>query len=163
MKAALAERTRKMFRTLMRELHPSFNEVHGLEIPAGCRVYACRSSCTLAMFVALTVSPKSDKFTIEVAWSEKGEYPAKWGGISLPEDEPRNGEMRFRLFRLWASDSRDDLWWSLEAKHSTGHPSINGMLGSVEECVRDAISKIQTYAIPYFRRIASQHDCTLPS
>src|SRR5690349_4064347 len=104
MKSELAARLRKYFSAAIAHRFPSFKLLSTAQVPQGCRVYQREASSRISAFVVLAISPNVDRFTVELAWSNKGRFPALLLPMQpvpsprhnkLQADEPRDGEYRF--------------------------------------------------------------------
>src|SRR6266498_585659 len=62
-------------------------------------------------YVILFFHQKTDRFTIELAWSSQKRIPDHTG--KMPGEEGDSGEMRFRLSRLW-QPTGFEIWYDLQ-------------------------------------------------
>ena len=123
-------------------------------------------------FVCLFVDDKwYDDFTFKVAWSEDDKFP-----IGLQQKlhyEPKNGAKLFTISDLWQDPMsreyrQEEHWWHLGkvipderaldfSAYMEPDPPVEDSIAKVPEAVAEAISKIEEYVLPYFERIAVQH------
>lgn len=101
-----------------------------------------------------------DWFTLELAWSDAGRWPANAPIPASPEDRPPSGELRFRAGYLWKENNRD-VWWQFAPRqdiHSTLAQDIPvaELLPKVDVLVDDALNHVRDDVIPYFDRLASE-------
>lgn len=179
MRAKLAKELRSRFRAEMARSLPQFHEDRApCRIP-GNIVYSFKQNDNLVYYICLYIG-KYDSFTIECAWSTDGNFPydvmlATPG--RFPQHFNKNGVanvscLKFRLTALYPPYT--DEWWTilesipvaelmisldsnpglpkLYKNTEEGLPKINGL-------VKDVISKLLDYAIPYFSSVASGQDC----
>lgn len=169
MRAKISKVTKKTFKMVMKKAMPEFNPIAIDGLPMGCQVYERKIFDSISLYVMLIISPKYDQFTLELAWSEQCRFPVSWGGLTLPDDPPRDGEMRFRMQRLWGEQVGEDIWWSIGNKLSDNawmdldallqmDPPVDETIKRVRPQVIDAVAKIRSHAFPYFKRICSERD-----
>ena len=75
----------------------------------GTFLYEWRATPALTCYVALVVDPERDYFTVELAWSRSGHFPAQLRDHS-PDEPPRAGAMRFHLRALWQPYRIEPSW-----------------------------------------------------
>ena len=127
----------------------------------------------LTFFVALQVKKDWDKFVVEIAWSDDGEFPFDIMG----KDDPALNRGRTRLGKLWKPLGVEPDW-DLDSEHTQamdamlhglakGMPlkfPLNGdtdvLILRVPVLVDDALNKLQEYGVPLFQRVAETHGVT---
>jgi hypothetical protein len=121
----------------------------------------------LTFFVLLQPFQRSDRFAIEVAWSEDGEFP--WGSIG--EIDVRKPRGRDRL-PCW-EEGVQQLEWDLAPEHTSAieekidrlacgeyvpytdtNPPIEVVLPRIEPAVQDAVHQLVKKGLPFLRRVA---------
>src|SRR3954463_2933080 len=103
MRSAVREELMKSFE---RELQTRCPQFKFSDSDRDLRIWSWKISPTLVFFVAVQAFKSSDKFAVEVAWSESGEFP--WGGmgrLELDQSEARN-----RLVLLWPGAREEPVW-----------------------------------------------------
>ncbi|HEX9800127.1 MAG TPA: hypothetical protein VGC00_08175 [Thermoanaerobaculia bacterium] len=170
MRRSAATKLRAVFRSAMHERIPAFE--HEPATHASLDLYVCDLSA-VRFYVLLQLHEMRDAFTIEIGWSEQRRAPARIAFLMLPSDEPVNGEQCFRLRRL-SRGEHDDEWWELVPPPSGWPFSEENLVdlearlegGELEERARhiavEAVAEIVEYAVPYFRRIAADHEISPP-
>ena len=151
----LSQRVRRLFDVQIQRPGFAFELDKEAVAPAGDRVYRFRMDEKFWCFVHLEMW-KQDRFTLTIAWSEDGIYPAYLIGqspVDVPEcdikaSEPVDGAMRFRLAQLW--DGRlggIHCWHVSECEDGV----------SVEAQVQDALRLLREVGVPYLRRAHSEY------
>ena len=160
MQSKLAKALRNQFETELKRNVPAFLEDKESELPPGWRSYRLNVAPGLTLFIALCLSPKDDRFTVELGWSEIGRLPA--AGAFGPTDPPKGGGLTFRLSALW-HPQRHDYWWVLgrqrtleEMANFVPDQPAEEKLPDVAPKVADAIEKIVMFGLPYFEMIAAE-------
>src|SRR5262249_35789805 len=134
----------------------------------------------LSFYLLLVISAREDRFTVEVAWSRNGHFPARatpsqpidFPELNVRRDEPRDGDFRFRLARLWTPRGADP-WWELAPRRSLAdlqeqlqqlsegrapnEETVDEALNKVGPLVDDAVRRIVEHALPYFRGVGASH------
>lgn len=169
MRTKLANSIRKYFKIRLMEELPQFKEIKSSDIPPGFRLYSWEVGSDLSFFLLLVLFKSRDWFTLEAAWSQKRCFPA-FALPSLPNDNPRNGELRFRLHTLW-DDPRVDFWWKVSGdlsieneleqyKHKSEEP-FDKENYIARSHVDEAIKYVVKFAMPYFHKIAAEYGIEL--
>jgi hypothetical protein len=108
-----------------------------------------------AAYVILFVSPRDDRFTIELAWSLKKRIPDR--NDMMPGGEGETGELRFRLSRLWQPHGFE-VWYDLQ--YDADYPDSGPYAVSIPEqpCldripgkVKRALDALEAHGIPYLK------------
>ncbi len=173
MKRELAQAVKKEFAVELKQKLPQFAPLKTKNLPNGWFAFVWEVRPDFFVYIVLVIS-RDDRFTIELAWSSNGEFPATAtlsNPIAYPEfnvrrDEPRDGEFRFRLARLWLP--RGDFWWELIPPPSLSElndrvlnlgeggavpdDAIDGALEKVGPSVRECIDKIITCGLRFIHR-----------
>lgn len=158
MKAQLATALRQQFRESLRQIFPKFREERKCELPPGWRAFRCEDGGGFFAFVILCLSPKDDRFTIEIAWSTDGIVPTS---PILETQNKITTKGSIRLSSLW-HPQRIDFWWSIgkqqtleEMANFLPEPSIEEKLSDIDSKLSDAIAKLEDVGIPYLRQKAA--------
>lgn len=165
MQSKLAKALRSQFEKELKNSLPAFSSDDHSEVPSGWRSYRFKVTPTLTLFVVLCLSPRDDRFTVELGWSEIGRLPVS--GAFRPTDSPRDGGLMFRLSVLWHPQGRDH-WWVLghertleEMANFVPDQPAEEKMPDVVPKVADAIEKIVTFGLPYFEKIAADKGVTV--
>jgi len=114
----------------------------------GVAQYVWRASEQLSFYLSLEVHRIWNSFTIEVAWSTSGKYPA-----STVPDDPNSiqskTELRFRLGELWAPPPKD-IWWEVRPGPSCTREEVRL---KIEPPVQEALDQLVIYGVPYMQRV----------
>src|SRR5689334_7678661 len=86
--------------------------------PPGSLAWLVAENENANAYFILVISPRDDKFTIELAWSLKKRVPEHMGKI--PGEEGKTGELRFRLSRLWQPNGFE-VWYDLQYDDDDPH------------------------------------------
>lgn len=149
MQSKLAPVVRKTFAARLQAALPQFQEIKTGEIPSGSRLYGWTVAPDLTCYLLLLLSPTQDRFTVELAWSRNGLFPADLI-MRLPDDPPVDDAHRFRLPLLW-TDPRQDFWWQIGPPPGQGAADLTHQAAAQ---VEDAVGHIVRAALPYFQQIA---------
>ena len=171
MRALLAKAVTKAFLRRLREASPEFIEAKGENIPPGTRLFLWQPSPDLGFYLLLQFHQSLDWFTLEIAVSRSGRWPAYERVSDSPDSDLNSADYRFRMGRLWAS-AQTDVWWQLAPRPpaSAGidaymHPApVPELLPKVAPLVEDAVRRFTMHAVPYLRKIARPHstECSDP-
>jgi hypothetical protein len=165
MRKQLGQKARRYFAERLQDVVPGFQELRGEVLPSGWRLFEWKVADDLAFYIILIMTSKmfDDRFMVECRWSRSGKFPVRCTPMEpLKDEDYTKDSFCFRLPRLW-EHVPSSTWWVI----STGPPSINKIVGFVEEPidtalarvepqVDDAIRKAHEYAIPYFRQVAER-------
>jgi hypothetical protein len=174
MESKMAKRLRDVFRERMRQLMPTFREKPHPLNKLGAVLWESVINSDHQVYVLLLPAPKSDKFTIEMAWTRTSEFPMNLicqtprdiPELDISRETPVNGSFRFRLPFLWTKNR--DAWWSL-SKHSEldwiGIPVTNAddispkdITGDIVKwAIDDAIEQIQRHGLPFVIEDIERH------
>lgn len=159
MQSKLARALRQQFRASLKRLFPAFYEDCKVQLPSGWRAYKCDIEGGLTAFVILCISPKDDRFTVELVWTVDGRFPT--ASILQTSGDKKKGES-IRLSSLW-HPQRIDFWWPVgrrrtleEMANFAPDQSIEEKLVDIEAKVTDAMRKFQEFGIPYFKGISNR-------
>ena len=128
--------------------------------PSGSIAWLVAEKENSRAYVILFISPRDDRFTIELAWSLLKRIPHR--NDMMPGGEGGTGELRFRLSRLWQPHGFE-VWYDLQ--HDADHPGSVSYSPSVPEqpCldripgkVNRALDALETYGIPYLKNSGFQ-------
>lgn len=125
------------------------DEVSNEPLPSGCALYELADARgeNVRFFVLLLADPKTDRFTVEIAWSLKDRFPTYYlpGFLS---DSPRDGEFRFRVGEFWGDH---DYWW---IPHQQVVPSGVDK-DKIDNAARAAVGKLKDYLPEYIDEVCS--------
>lgn len=153
MESKTAGRLRRELERQLKTALPQFTKASGKGPP----MYFWRTEGGLTFFLLLVIDPHWDRFTIEAAWKENGDFP--WNGDLFESPFMLNTSgRRFRLVRLW-DDGRSDYWWELASPN--GQDNIAAVLrdqprvslSDLGALVGDAVERIKAHALPYFEDV----------
>lgn len=171
MQRRLSKAVIRRFGEFLKARLPQFVEIAREPGSLNSKVYEWEISPGRKAYVALYLSRRDDAFTIDVAWSHQGRFPAHLGLMeprSVPRariraSEPIEGEFLTRLPSLFSD--RDE-WWEVIPRLSveeilerqqqmieTGQlveTPIEVGFERLDSLVRDAVNKIADYAVPWF-------------
>jgi hypothetical protein len=126
--------------------------------PPGSLAWCVGESDRATAYVILFVSPRNDRFTIELAWSSQKRIPNR--NDMDPGEEADLTELRFRLSRLWRPTGFE-VWYDLE--HEEDYPDVEGLapfptdeqvcLQRIPEKVKRALDALEDHGLPYLRRV----------
>jgi len=163
MRKELVRAVRKQFALRLRATIPDFREIDCGPLSSHFSLYEWKAGEALTFFVALQHHRNEDSFTIEIGWSRNGRWPTNSLPASAPDDYSEDGEMHFRLGKLWAGNK--DVWWEFTARVSALQATfddfmkepepIGSLLPKVEPLVEDAIQHLVSDGLKYFGRVAS--------
>jgi hypothetical protein len=171
MRSALAKEVRQEFSSKILELYQWLKRITKHELTKKDLVFQWDVAAKLRVYIMLLLSHNEDEFTIEIAWSEKPSFPVAYA--ASPDEKPYRGGTRFRLCKFW---TKNEDWWALAPRESLEEMvdkmqqgkffdefPIEEAMEQIKPQVADAITRIQKYAIPYFKKIATQHGCEFES
>lgn len=161
---------REVFSTFRKEVSQRFLEFALVKEIASFWLWEWRAASNLTFFFALQAFEDRDKFVLEVAWSEDGQFPWKSlgkGKVALPQG-------RIRLARLWKKGGEEPVW-DLAPETTQGtqdhiaarargekmaYPTdmpVEQLTPRIPALVHDAIDKLEQYGLPLFRQVAESH------
>jgi hypothetical protein len=131
-----------------------FEEARLSSAPPGSRAWNVIKTARGSGYIILIISPRDDRFTIEIARSESGVIP------EATADGPSNCELksecRFRISRIW-QEFGFETWYNLQKEDDTDAES--SPLYPAGECLQRipgkvvlAIEAIERFGIPYLER-----------
>jgi hypothetical protein len=168
--------------SLMARHLPMFQPIDARGAETG-PMFAYAAGTGFTFFINIYASQKRDAFTVELAWSESGEWPTDsgnvprdWAELRLVKTPPKDGKYRFRLTKLWLVPKMDP-WWEITPRASVAEilrrdPRDLGYLEEMDiaeaverlrNLLADAIAKTVEYGIPYFRNVANERGIAWPS
>jgi hypothetical protein len=121
----------------------------------------------LTFFILLQSIDYLEQFTLEIAWSESGEFP--WGAMGKKRVEREKG--RLRLPDLWTRGAVEFLWDVDPAKTAATKLYLQSLrtpkalpvpkdspdeevLPRVRALAREAVDKLERYGLPLFQQVA---------
>jgi hypothetical protein len=139
-----SKRIRSNFEQFFREKHPEWKPATGSKNTfPGWRLYERRlseNSPDTKIYILLMVDAQRDEFRIDIAINDTGDIPP-WEAFTPISEAVTNN--RFPLALLWGD--RAGFYWQI---------SVYDPLLSLEQHCTDAFEKIDTYALPFFERVA---------
>lgn len=156
MRKEIAKHVRSSFDQEFRTRCPEFTNQNAT-IPRGDKVYRWAFAGELSFFVSLQIHPTRDAFTIELAHSRDGQWPATIFQV-FPTEPSIDGRKRFRLSALSDPNERAGGFWWLEGARDGFRSKINPEPVEEVAClvgpaVKIAVEKIVVYGIPYFESV----------
>lgn len=157
MKSVLAKQVRLQFERGLRERIPNARRLEARLLPSGWPGWLVGENDSASAYVILAISPRADRFTIELAWSLERRLPDfTRGELGVAG---RDREARFRISRLW-EPSGGSLWYDLQSDadfpatidydvFAPDEPS----LARIPEKIRRALEALDSYGLPYLRTI----------
>jgi hypothetical protein len=128
-----------------------------LSLPPGSRAWLLGSTNTANAYLLLILSPRNERFTIELAWSEKKRLPER--SDMMPGEPSAEGELRFRISRLW-QPTGFEVWYDLEYDKDYPDSGPSSVYAPEEPCmaripvkVDRAMNAIEEHGIPYFEKV----------
>ena len=167
MRKELARRTRHRFEEHMAQRLPWFERVSNAPYK-GTLLFRWELDVELSFFVLFLPHDKADCFTLELAWTTGGGWPADHVGQD-PDDEPKDGAVRIRLSLLW--DNKDP-WWEIVPEPSVfddieawlaDPPPVDELTSRTEELVADALDRLLDEGMSYLRTVAARRGRELPA
>ena len=144
MNKEFSKRVRSNFEQFFREKHPEWKLVSGSKnTPPGWRLYErglSENSPDTKAYILLIVDAQRDRFVIDIAINDTGDI-SPWQPFPPISETTTNN--RFPLALLWGGQVGFD--WKI---------SVYDPLPSLEQHCADAFEKIDTYALPFFERVA---------
>jgi len=161
------------FEQAIKQQFPDFQISHR---EADYLVWERRLASNLVVFIVLQILEDEDKFLVEIAWSEDGNFP--WAAFdNLDVDATR---LLIRLVNLWSPESTEVVWdlapevaeadaayWKALDRGKllpfVCDPPVELLLTRIDPLVNDVIQKLVQYALPVFRQVAERRDIEWPS
>jgi hypothetical protein len=167
MNSILSKEVRRRFEQQFRNEFPNFRRKSGEVLPPGTHLYERRvDECGLSLFLVLLLSPKDDRFTIELGWGKGGVFPQN---IQIGPEKATDSGVSFRLASLWLGAGRDHWWWlgrertleEIGAGISDG--TLEEKAARIDSQVTDAVQRLKELALPYFENVLSEKRCSVTS
>lgn len=117
MRGSLIKPLRTAFEECLKRRLKNPKRVPMKSAPSGSLAWLIGENSRVTAHVVLFVSPRNDRFTIELAWSGHKRIPDH--PPKRPGDEGDSGELRFRLSRIWQPNGFE-VWYDLE--HDEDYP-----------------------------------------
>lgn len=149
---------------------PEFNRVPSKPSVGFGRLYSDTPSKPV-VFLFFQVSDKRDAFTVELAWSDSGAFPAlsdypvprDWPDIGVVRGDHGVTEFRFRLSKLWVKPKYDP-WWEFAPPNDISRSGAMSVLADqrfddtaqCDQLIDDAIRKILNFGCTYIREIRAR-------
>jgi len=163
MRAPLAKLVRQEFKTKLHIAAPEFESNKTEKVPAGCQLYSALTPEGVAMYIMLQLDSRWDCFTVEAAISVHNRHPSN--SFVGTFDAPENGELSFRITRLWAPYDNNQTWWWLGANRLMCAPSFDGiafeeaidvLAARVPTVINDCVHRISNDVLPFLRMWAKK-------
>ncbi|HKI10502.1 MAG TPA: hypothetical protein VKA02_00205 [Candidatus Acidoferrum sp.] len=180
MRTKIAQAVRAVFARKLQQEIGQFAPVETRRIRAGDRLFGWQMAPDMNAYIYLFISPKynQDRFAIELACSA-GEFPMQ---MAREPSHTERGAVRFRLPQLykdqWPKRNWEPMWevgphenpreaiaravsqikvGELTGRKDEGLLPLEQAMQFVEPQTQDAIDKIRTFGIPFFREFAIQN------
>jgi len=180
MRTKIAKAVREVFARKLQQELGRFAPVERQRICAGDRLFGWQIAPDVNAYIYLFISPKynQDRFAVELACSA-GEFPVQ---MARQPSYKISGAVRFRLPQLykdqWPKKNWEPMWevgphdnpreaiaravahikvGEIPGRKDEGLLPIEQAIQFVEPQVQDAIDKIRTFGIPFFREFAKQN------
>ena len=164
MKEALSK---ELLACLSKEIEARLGQFRPIEGDSGPWRWQWRVTDNLTFFVLLQPIDYLDQFTLEIAWSESGDFP--WGAMGKKKVERAKG--RLRLPDLWTQGPVEFLWdvdpaktaatklylESLRTEKALAAPKDSPdeeVLPRVRALAHEAVDKLEQYGLPLFLQVA---------
>lgn len=163
MHSDISAAVRQEFHSRLGATLPHFAVSNELDTPPGSVLYRWAARDDLVFFLLLQFHRREEWFTVEIAWSRHGRWPATEVDRD-PDLDSRKDTSRFRAGRLWAPP-QEDIWWRLAPRVSVEAP-LEGHFVAVPQdelrrrvpaAVDDAVQRLVQHAVPYFTRVAAHN------
>ena len=151
---------------------PTFHQMRAIK--GTPPIWACQVTPTLIFFVLLQPFKRADKFALELAWSEDGEFP--WEHFGSADYGAPCGRKRYpcwetRKEEVW--DLAPEVTAALKDKveayargeyvpYSDTDLPVEQVLLNIESIVMDSIQKLIERGLPFFRQLAAHRGIVLP-
>ena len=143
MRSRFAKALRSAFADSLGQAWPEFTSFPGAEVPDTITVFR-RGACGGACFVSLQLHRSGDSFTVEVAWTSDGSYPALAPLADPPSLSSIPDTARFRLPELWLGAGADH-WWELNLPSTA---TADMLTARVQLLLADALVRLQADGAP---------------
>lgn len=162
MRSKLAKEVRREFETGLSDALPRFRRVTVPVMVPGYRVYQLVEATKLRWFLVLELpnKPYREQFTVSLYGTEQDEFPSYHMAIQDPDGQLTKGTIGFRIGRLFAG--KKDYWWQVAMTPSLDQLTeglgkdllepLDVCLARIPQLVRDCISKVHEYVVPYIRQ-----------
>lgn len=138
-------------------------------------IWACQSVSTLVtFFILLQPHTRADRFSLELAWSENGEFPwEQIGRVNLGEPSGRERYPCWETNKEETWDLAPEATAAIKAQldalsrgqyvpHADIDPPVEQVLPNIEPAVADAVKKLAERGLPFFRKVADHRGIVLP-
>lgn len=173
MKEALSK---ELLSCLKKEVETRLCQFKPIDGDSGPWRWEWRAADNLTFFVLLQPIDYLDQFTLEVAWSESGDFP--WGAMGKKKVERAKG--RERLPFLWTEGAAEFLWDVDPAKTAAAKLYLKSLatekalaapkdspdeevLPRLRALVRESVDKLEQYGLPLFLQVAEVRGLKLES
>jgi hypothetical protein len=158
MRGLLSKPLREVFEENLKRRLKTAKRVLIKSAPPGSRAWLIGENERTTAHVVLVISPRNDRFTLELAWSAHKRVPDH--AERLPGEEGDSGELRFRLSRIWRPTGFG-VWYDLE--HDEDYPDLkdfNAFPADQGLCqkripvkVNRALDALEAHGIPYLEKV----------
>lgn len=159
-----AKEIQRIFISKMKLICPFFIESKSRNIPKGSKVYIWKTK-EISCFLLLKIFPQTRHFSLEVFWSKFNELPENLIAIMAPYDNLDNiifdctqNAFAGAIEHFWGAKHSYE-WKLLEKKSEVCLYASKKTQGKgcyscdLDELIDDSINKINTFVIPYFKKI----------
>jgi len=138
-------------------------------VPSGTLLFVWKVDEGLEFYVALQFHHIEDWFTVELAVTEHGRWPAHALMPGVPQFTLEKGDLRFRLCRLW--EPQYDPWWELAPRPGAAasleaymtRPSVEEVTVKAPAAVETAIEAFREVGLPFFEEFRAHRVNSTPS
>src|SRR6266542_3498571 len=156
MRGSLTKPLRRAFEAGLKQLLKSAEPVKMTSAMPGSVAWLVGKNEEVAAYVILFIDQKTDRFTIELAWSSEKRIPDHTG--KMPGEEGNSGELRFRLSRLW-QPTGFEIWYDLQYYADSPESGPHSFFTAEGPClqripvkVSRALDALKRYGLPYLVR-----------
>lgn len=102
-------------------------------------------------FIAISFSPTSDRFYLEVAIADEATYPINAFPLG-PNDQKSGGTLRFRAEQLWSKSNKSGGWLIQVPDDEPACDIVfppEGVFATPEAAMSDVKERVQKWILPY--------------
>lgn len=153
----LGKQVRLQFEKGLKERIPSAQRVAPGLLPSGWLGWLVGENGSASAYIILAISPRADRFTVELAWSLERRLPDfTRGELGVAG---RDREARFRISEIWRP-AGGEVWYDLQSDadfpenidYDVFAPDAPS-LARIPDKIRRALAALDSYGLPYLRAI----------
>ena len=159
-----------------RQLERKLPMFHQMVVPKGTPpIWVYNVAPVLTFFILLQSFREHDKFALELAWSEDGEFPWDLNNVFQSNERESKGRERFPRWEtdkehVWDLDPEATAAAKVELEalsrgeyvpYSEKNVPVDQVLANIESIVEDAIQKFIRRGLPFFRQVADRRGIVL--